>query len=66
MKNKKLNIEIQLLVVAVLCAVVLIFGHFILNKSLSNKIWIEYTAAAIPFVLFIIGVFSIIYAKGND
>ncbi|GAK86787.1 hypothetical protein JCM19238_4395 [Vibrio ponticus] len=30
----------------------MIVGHLILTKSFSQFVWVEYTAAAIPFVMF--------------
>ncbi|MCW8332140.1 hypothetical protein MD588_25450 [Photobacterium sp. SDRW27] len=66
MKNRKVSNEVQFLVVSVICAAVLVFGHLILTKSLSDQVWVEYTAAAIPFVLLVVGVFSIRFAIASE
>ncbi len=55
MQNRTANKEIKLLAVSVLCAAILVLGHLLLAKSLAEQAWVEYTAAAIPFVLFAIG-----------
>ncbi len=53
--------EVKLLVVAIGCALLLVFGHLILAKQLIDYVWVEYTAAAIPFVLFAIAAGAIRY-----
>lgn len=62
MQNRSVSQEIKLLVVSVLCAALLVLGHLILAKSLAEQVWVEYTAAAIPFVLFAIGALAIRFA----
>lgn len=62
MQNRSVSQEVKLLVVSVLCAALLVLGHLILAKSLAEQVWVEYTAAAIPFVLFAIGALAIRFA----
>lgn len=62
MQNRNVSQEVKLLVVSVLCAALLVLGHLILAKSLAEQVWVEYTAAAIPFVLFAIGALAIRFA----
>ncbi|MGF1738790.1 hypothetical protein [Photobacterium satsumensis] len=53
--------ELKLLGVALGCALLLVFGHLILAKQLIQYAWVEYTAAAIPFLLFAIAAWAIRY-----
>ena len=57
--------EVKLLVVALLCAALLIFGHLILAKSFADQLWTEYTAASIPFILLAICGLAIRFAVNN-
>lgn len=59
MAKKGNSAELKLLVVAIGCAVLLIFGHLILAKQLTQYAWVEYTAAGIPFLLFAIAAWAI-------
>ena len=56
-----LNTEVKLIIVAVVCAFLLIAGHVILAKSFAYLMWSEYIAAAIPFILFVIAVAAVKY-----
>lgn len=58
--------EFRLVFVAIVCASLLVFGHLILAKSFADLAWTEYTAAAIPFVMFAICLYGIRYAAKND
>ncbi|KLV11260.1 MULTISPECIES: hypothetical protein [Photobacterium] len=58
--------EVKLIAVSLICAALLVIGHLILAKSLADKLWVEYLAAAIPFLLFGIGVFAVKFALAND
>lgn len=51
-----------LFAVAMISAFLLIFGHLILAKSFAGLVWVEYTAAAIPFVLLFLCIFGFRYA----
>lgn len=51
MEKQHYRHESRLLIVAVVCAALLVFGHVILAKSFAQLAWTEYTAAAIPFVM---------------
>ncbi|MGF1717530.1 hypothetical protein [Photobacterium chitinilyticum] len=64
MQNRTANAnkEIKLLAVSILCAALLVLGHLLLAKSLAEQAWVEYTVAAIPFVLFAIGALAIRFA----
>ena len=61
MKWRCVKDEVKLLVVAIGCALLLVFGHLILAKQLIHYAWVEYTAAAIPFFLFVIAAGAIRY-----
>ncbi|WP_341663538.1 hypothetical protein [Vibrio sp.] len=54
--------QFYLFAVALVSAFLLIFGHLILAKSFAGLIWVEYTAAAIPFVLLILCIMGFRYA----
>ncbi|MBY7782662.1 hypothetical protein KW437_12545 [Vibrio fluvialis] len=62
MKIRSFPPEVKLIGVAILSALILIFAHLILAKSFAELFWIEYTAAAIPFVMLAICVASVRYA----
>ncbi|GAB3535228.1 hypothetical protein BIT28_11520 [Photobacterium proteolyticum] len=66
MLNRIVNPEIKLLAVSVVCAALLVLGHLLLAKSLAEQVWVEYTAAAIPFVLFGIGALAIRFAIAKE
>lgn len=51
MNKAKKNHEVWLVTMAIICAGLSVFGHLILAKSFADRIWTEYTAAAIPFVM---------------
>lgn len=59
MKKRSISNELWLIGIAIICALLLIFGHIILAKSFAHLPWAEYTAAAIPFVLFGLYLFGI-------
>ncbi|MGF1704024.1 hypothetical protein L4D09_27440 [Photobacterium makurazakiensis] len=61
--RRSIKAEVKLVFVAIGCALLLILGHAILAKELVNQRWTEYTAAAIPFILFGIGAWAIRYAS---
>ncbi|MBC7006714.1 hypothetical protein BIZ37_29640 [Photobacterium sp. BZF1] len=58
---KGITAELKLIIVAVGCALLLVFGHLILAKQLIQYAWVEYTAAGIPFLLFAIAAWAIRY-----
>lgn len=58
--------ELKLILVAIFCAVLLIFGHVLLAKAFADMAWTEYTTAAIPFVLFGICALAIRYAEKQE
>ncbi|MGF1682079.1 hypothetical protein [Photobacterium minamisatsumaniensis] len=60
--RRKTKAEVKLVLMAIGCALLIVFGHVILAKELVNQIWTEYTAAAIPFILFGVGAWAIRYA----
>lgn len=51
MNQKEMTNQLLLVVVAIVCALLSIGGHLILSKSFSQFAWVEYTAAAIPFIM---------------
>ena len=59
MKKRSVSNELWLVGIAIICALLLILGHVILTKSFANMAWAEYTAAAIPFILFALYLFGI-------
>ncbi|MEJ2765710.1 hypothetical protein VV869_17290 [Photobacterium sp. MCCC 1A19761] len=66
MKVQPQRDQVKLIGVAIICAALVVFGHLILSKSLAEQLWVEYTAALIPFALFAIGVVSFRYAAAKD
>ncbi|KJY84889.1 asparaginyl-tRNA synthetase [Vibrio galatheae] len=62
MEKQSYKHEYRLMLVAIVCAGLLVFGHLILAKSFASYAWTEYTAAAIPFVMFGLCLFAIRYA----
>lgn len=62
MKTTATKHEIRLIIVAIIGAFLLIFGHLILAKSFSHLPWAEITAAIIPFLMFGLCLGSIHYA----
>ena len=58
--------EVKLIVVAIVCALLLIFGHVLLAKAFADMAWAEYTTAAIPFVMMAICGLAIKYASNQD
>lgn len=66
MKTTATKHEIRLIIVAIIGAFLLIFGHLILAKSFSHFPWAEVTAALIPFLMFALCVGSIHYAVIAD
>ncbi|BCL70174.1 conserved hypothetical protein [Vibrio nigripulchritudo MADA3029] len=46
--------EIKLIVVAIVCALMLVFGHLILAKSFLGFAWVETAAAVIPLFMVVI------------
>jgi len=66
MEKQRNKHEYRLVFVAIICAALLVFGHLILAKSFATMAWTEYTAAAIPFVMFAICIFGIRYAAKAD
>ncbi|MEZ8194362.1 hypothetical protein [Vibrio cortegadensis] len=66
MKTTATKHEIRLIIVAIIGALLLIFGHLILAKSFSHFPWAEITAALIPFLMFALCVGSIHYAVNAD
>lgn len=66
MEKQNMKHEFRLIVIAIVCAGLLVFGHLILAKSFAGQIWTEYTAAAIPFVMFGLCWFSIRYVQKAD
>lgn len=66
MKKQSAKHEFRLIGIALFCAFLLVFGHIILAKSFADLAWTEYTAAAIPFVMFAICLYGIRYAAKTD
>jgi uncharacterized membrane protein YhdT len=66
MKISSIGSEGRLMMVALLCAALLILGHLILAKSIAHQAWVEYTAASIPFLLIMICWAAIRYAVKHD
>lgn len=59
--------EFKLMTMAVVCALLVVFGHLILAKSFSDYFWLEYTAASIPFLMLALCLAAIrIAAKPDD
>ncbi|PSW15071.1 hypothetical protein C9I98_20725 [Photobacterium sanctipauli] len=58
-KSGGITTDAKLIMVAILCALLLIGGHLLLAKELVNQGWVKYTVAAIPFVLFAIGAWAV-------
>lgn len=58
--------EVKLIVVAIVCALLLILGHVLLAKAFADMAWAEYTTAAIPFVMMAICGLAIKYASNQD
>ncbi|GAA5644391.1 MULTISPECIES: hypothetical protein [Vibrio] len=65
MSTTKRRGELFLIAWAIISALLLVLGHLILSKSFVGYAWTEYTAAAIPFVLFAIFVAAVKYAAGK-
>lgn len=59
MEKQNINNELRLVGVAIVLALLLVVGHLILAKSFEGIAWVEYTAAAIPFVMFGLCIFGI-------
>ncbi len=51
---KRIGNELRLIGIAIVLALLLVVGHLILAKSFEGFIWVEYTAAAIPFIMFLL------------
>ena len=67
MEKQRYKQEFRLIAIAIFSAFLLIFVHLILAKSFADMVWTEYTAAAIPFVMFGLCLFGIKYAsKAED
>lgn len=58
--------EVKLIIVAIVCALLLILGHVLLAKAFADMAWAEYTTAAIPFVMMAICGLAIKYAIDQD
>lgn len=58
--------EVKLIIVAIVCALLLILGHVLLAKTFADMAWAEYTTAAIPFVMMAICGLAIKYAIDRD
>lgn len=58
--------EVKMIVVALVCAVLLIIGHVVIIKSFAYEAWAEWTAGAIPFILFFIGWWSVSYCAKSE
>ncbi|MDP2571421.1 hypothetical protein CW749_07285 [Vibrio sp. vnigr-6D03] len=54
MKKHSASQEVKLIIVAIVCALMLVFGHLILAKSFMGYVWVEVTAAAIPLLMVVI------------
>ncbi len=66
MKKQLVKHELRLIAVAIFSAFLLVFAHLILAKSFSHMAWTEYTAAAIPFIMFGLCVLGVKYAAKAD
>ncbi len=58
--------ELKLIMVAIFSAFLLVFAHLILAKSFVHYVWVEYTAAVIPFVIFGLCAVGVKYAKNAE
>ncbi|WP_041393994.1 hypothetical protein [Photobacterium profundum] len=66
MKISSIGSEGRLMLVALLCAALLILGHLLMAKSIAYQAWTEYTVATIPFLLIMICGAAIRYAVKHD
>ncbi|PFG56418.1 hypothetical protein ATG66_2751 [Vibrio sp. ES.051] len=66
MKKQLVKHELRLIAVAIFSAFLLVFAHLILAKSFSHKVWTEYTAAVIPFVMLALCIVGVKYAVRAD
>ncbi len=66
MQKQSSKHEYRLIAVAIVSALLVIFGHLILSKSFSGMPLLEYTAAAIPFAMFALCIYGIRYASKVD
>ncbi|UUM31616.1 hypothetical protein [Vibrio japonicus] len=66
MQRQSSKHEYRLIVVAIVSALLVIFGHLILSKSFSGMPLLEYTAAAIPFAMFALCIYGFRYASKVD
>ncbi|ODP99755.1 MULTISPECIES: hypothetical protein [Salinivibrio] len=58
--------ELSMMVVAIICAALLILGHVIIIETLAYYTWAEWTAGAIPFVLFFMAWASIRHCRAKE
>ncbi|MGF1755834.1 hypothetical protein L4C33_19855 [Vibrio makurazakiensis] len=66
MKSTETKHELRLIVIAIICALLLVLGHVILAKAFSEFAWTEYTVAAIPFVMFALCLGAVRYAEKQE
>ncbi|NOH80560.1 hypothetical protein F0231_12490 [Vibrio sp. RE86] len=66
MEKQRYRHEYRLMFVAIICAALVVFGHLILAKGFAELVWTEYTAAAIPFVMFGLCLYAIRYAAKTN
>ncbi|KOO08415.1 hypothetical protein [Vibrio hepatarius] len=66
MEKQSSKHECRLIAVAIVSALLVVIGHLILSKSFSNMPLLEYTAAAIPFLMFALCLYGIRYASKVD
>ncbi|WP_025673487.1 hypothetical protein [Salinivibrio socompensis] len=58
--------EIKMMVVAIICAALLILGHVIIIETLAYYAWVQWTAGAIPFVLLIMAWGAVRYCRAKE
>lgn len=63
---KRIGNELRLIGVAIVLALLLVVGHLILAKSFEGFFWVEYTAAAIPFIMFLLCLVGILSAAKSE
>jgi len=66
MLKTQMGNEVKLILVAIVCALLLIIGHVLLAKAFADMAWAEYTTAAIPFVMLAICGVAIKFAASQD
>ncbi|NUY55605.1 hypothetical protein BZG78_04375 [Salinivibrio sp. MA351] len=58
--------EMSMMVVAIICAALLILGHIIIIETLAYYTWAQWTAGAIPFVLLLMAWGAVRYCRAKE